>query len=139
MSVITVASSKGGPGKTTLCQLLVAGTAGRMQVVLLDADPTGAASRWAANAYEGPTFEALVETDEARLAHLIAAKAEVADLVVVDTAGCLSQRLGGLRGDDLQRPASQSRHRRRGGRGLARRVAWHGVAAATYRRKGVTA
>jgi chromosome partitioning protein len=44
-------------------------------------------SRWASNAYEGPPFEAFRETDEAKLAHLIAAKADASDLVIVDTAG----------------------------------------------------
>jgi chromosome partitioning protein len=58
-----------------------------MRLVLLDADPTQALSRWATSAYEGPPFEAFAEPDETRLAHLIAAKADVADLVIVDTAG----------------------------------------------------
>lgn len=87
MSVIAIASSKGGVGKTLLTQLLVASLAGRQRVVLLDADPTAAASRWAGTIYEGPDFETVAETDETRLAHLIAAKAEAVDLVVVDTAG----------------------------------------------------
>jgi len=39
------------------------------------------------NAYEGLPFEVLAESDETRLAHLIASKAETADLVLVDTAG----------------------------------------------------
>lgn len=87
MSVLTVASSKGGPGKTTLCQLLAGSLAGELELVLLDADPSQALSRWAKSAYEGPAFEAIAEPDEARLAHLIAAKAETVDLVIVDTAG----------------------------------------------------
>jgi chromosome partitioning protein len=58
-----------------------------MRLVLIDADPTEAISRWATNAYEGPRFETLRETDETRLAHLIGAKEDSADLVVVDTAG----------------------------------------------------
>lgn len=87
MSVLTIASSKGGPGKTTVCQLLAGRLAGKLKLVALDADPTQALSRWAANTYEGPAFETHAEPDEARLAHLIAAKAETADLVLVDTAG----------------------------------------------------
>jgi chromosome partitioning protein len=87
MSILTVATDKGGVGKTLLCQILACTLAGRMQVVVLDADPTAALSRWAARAYEGPPFEALAEAGEARLAHLIAAKAETADLVLIDTAG----------------------------------------------------
>jgi len=87
MSVLTVATDKGGVGKTLLCQILACALAGRMRVVVLDADPTAALSRWAARAYEGAPFETVAEAGEARLAHLIAAKAEAADLVLVDTAG----------------------------------------------------
>jgi len=87
MSVLVVGSSKGGPGKTTLCQILAGTLAQSMRLVVLDADPTQALSRWLANAYEGPAIEAHAEPDETRLAHLIAAKAESADLVLVDTAG----------------------------------------------------
>lgn len=87
MSVLTVASSKGGPGKTTVCQLLAGSLAGNLRLVMLDADPSQALLRWTRAAYEDPPFEAEAEPDEARLAHLIAAKADSADLVIVDTAG----------------------------------------------------
>jgi chromosome partitioning protein len=87
MSVLTIASSKGGPGKTTLCQLLAGSLAGDLKLILLDADPSQAFSRWAKSAYEGAPFETIAEPDETNLAHLIAAKAEAADLVIVDTAG----------------------------------------------------
>jgi len=87
MSVLTIASWEGGPGKTTVCQALVASLAGELWIVALDADPTQALSRWAANAYEGPPVEVLAEPDETRLAHLIASKADAVDLVLVDTAG----------------------------------------------------
>jgi chromosome partitioning protein len=86
--VLTIASSKGGPGKTTIAMLLVASLAGEgRRVVALDADPTEALSRWARNAYEGTAFEVHAETDETRLAHLIDRSAETADIVIVDTAG----------------------------------------------------
>lgn len=87
MTVLTIASSKGGPGKTTLCQILAGSLAGEMRVAVLDADPTQAVSRWASNAYEGPALDVQHEADETRLAHLIAAKAEAVDLVLIDTAG----------------------------------------------------
>jgi chromosome partitioning protein len=58
-----------------------------MKVAVIDADPTQAVSRWAANAYEGPELDVQAEADETRLAYLIAAKADAADLVLVDTAG----------------------------------------------------
>lgn len=87
MTVITVASSKGGPGKTALCQVIGGTLAGSLRIAMLDADPTQALSRWATSAYEGPAFEVHAEPDETKLAHLINAKADVMDLVVVDTAG----------------------------------------------------
>jgi chromosome partitioning protein len=59
----------------------------RLRVVALDADPTQAFARWAANTYEGSTFESHAEADETRLAHLIDATASNADVVIVDTAG----------------------------------------------------
>jgi chromosome partitioning protein len=87
MSVLTIASSKGGPGKTTLCQVLAGSLAGTCRLVVLDADPTQALSRWASSAYEGPAFETIPEPDETKLAHLIDRHADTADLVIVDTAG----------------------------------------------------
>jgi chromosome partitioning protein len=86
--VLTIASSKGGPGKTTVAMLL----AGRLaadgfKVAALDADPSAALSRWGQNAYEGRSFSVQAEADETRLAHLIDAESRTADLVLVDTAG----------------------------------------------------
>lgn len=88
MTVLTIASSKGGAGKTALAQM----TSGRLaaeglRVVALDADPTGALSRWAGSAYEGAPFLCVQELDETRLAHLIDRHAGEADLVILDTAG----------------------------------------------------
>jgi chromosome partitioning protein len=86
--VLTIASSKGGPGKTTVAMLLAGSLAGEgLQVVALDADPTQAFARWAANTYEGPEFESHAEADETRLAHLIDSTALNTDVVIVDTAG----------------------------------------------------
>jgi chromosome partitioning protein len=88
MTVLTIASSKGGPGKTTLAELIVGSLASEgVSVAALDADPTGGLSRWAARLYEGPPFTCHHEADEARLAHLIHRVAQDADVVVVDTAG----------------------------------------------------
>ncbi len=88
MPVLTIASSKGGPGKTTVAMLLAGSLAAEgCRVVALDADPTQAFARWAANAYEGAPFESHAEADETRLAHLIDLKAGLAEVVIVDTAG----------------------------------------------------
>lgn len=88
MPVLTIASSKGGPGKTTVAMLLAGALAAEGGAVLiLDADPTQALSRWAKNTYEGPPIETVAEVDETQLAHIINERAETAPLVIVDTAG----------------------------------------------------
>ncbi|MFL5289798.1 MAG: P-loop NTPase [Rhodopila sp.] len=88
MTIITIASSKGGPGKTTLTQLIVGTLAAEgITVAALDADPTGGLSRWATRLYEGAAFICHHEAEDARLAHLIHRVAQEAEVVVVDTAG----------------------------------------------------
>jgi chromosome partitioning protein len=88
MPVLTIASSKGGPGKTTIAMVLAGYLAADgFEIIAFDADPTRAFSRWAMNTYEGLPFETFAEADETRLAHLISQKADDADLVIVDTAG----------------------------------------------------
>lgn len=88
MTVLVIASTKGGPGKTTLASLIVGGlVAEGVPVVAIDADPTGGLHRWATKTYEGPAFECHAEADEERLAHLIATAAAKTALVLVDTAG----------------------------------------------------
>jgi chromosome partitioning protein len=88
MPIITIASSKGGPGKTTLAQLIVGTLAtDGVTVIALDADPTGGLSRWARRIYEGPAFTCHHEAEDARLAHLIHRTAHEAQVVIVDTAG----------------------------------------------------
>lgn len=88
MTILTIASSKGGPGKTTMAELIVGSLALEgVNVIALDADPTGGLSRWASRLYEGPAFICHHEADEARLAHLIHRVSQQADVVVVDTAG----------------------------------------------------
>jgi chromosome partitioning protein len=88
VTILTIASSKGGPGKTTLAELIVGSLASEgLNIAALDADPTGGLSRWATQFYEGPPFTCHHEADEARLAHLIHRVAQEADVVIVDTAG----------------------------------------------------
>lgn len=88
MTIITVASSKGGPGKTTLAQLIIGSLAAEdVTVAALDADPTGGLSRWVSRIYEGRGFASHHEPEESRLAHLIHRVAQEVDVVVVDTAG----------------------------------------------------
>ena len=86
--VLTVASTKGGAGKTTIVMAL-AGTlaAEGLRVAVVDADPNRAYASWAEGAYEGPPVAVRAEADEARLAEAIDEMAPEADLVLVDTAG----------------------------------------------------
>lgn len=85
--ILTLASSKGGSGKTTVGQVLAGAMAGACRVCVLDADPTRALSRWAGGAYEGAPLQVHAEADETALAHLIDRAAAEADLVLIDTAG----------------------------------------------------
>jgi chromosome partitioning protein len=59
--IITVANQKGGSGKTTVSMQL-AGTLARRKhkVLVVDADPQGTATRWAASASDGDPFPASV-------------------------------------------------------------------------------
>lgn len=86
--VLTVASTKGGAGKTTMVMAL-AGTLAMdgLRVAVVDADPNRAYASWAGDAYEGPRLEVRAEADEALLAVAIDELSPAADLVLVDTAG----------------------------------------------------
>lgn len=53
--VITICNQKGGPGKTTLTIQLAGAMARRgLKILVVDADPQGSATRWAASAEEEP-------------------------------------------------------------------------------------
>ena len=86
--VLTVASTKGGAGKTTIVMAL-AGTLATdgFRVAVVDADPNRAYASWADAAYEGTLIAVRAEADEARLAEAIDELAPPSDLVLVDTAG----------------------------------------------------
>jgi chromosome partitioning protein len=87
-SIIAVASSKGGVGKTLVAMILTSRLASEgSRVAALDADPNGALADWRANVWEGPAFSVDFEPDAARLAHQIPDLAAANDVLVVDTAG----------------------------------------------------
>src|SRR5215210_7050936 len=87
-SILTVASTKGGAGKTTMIMALAGTLAGeKLRIAVVDADPNRAYASWAEGAYEGAPIEVRAEADEARLADAIDLLAAKADLVLVDTAG----------------------------------------------------
>jgi chromosome partitioning protein len=89
MPVITVASGKGGVGKT----LVAIGLAGALaaegiDVGLLDADPNRGAHRWATETYGGGLpLPAYAEADTERLAGLVPVLADRHAVLIADTAG----------------------------------------------------
>lgn len=88
MPVITIASRKGGTGKSTtsvaIASLL---DAEGMDVGLLDTDPNQGAYRWATQKYGGSTLKAYAESDTERLADLLPTLAAQHAILIVDTAG----------------------------------------------------
>jgi chromosome partitioning protein len=88
MPILTIASRKGGCGKTTLATAVAAALAAEgVSVGLLDADPNGGAYRWATTIYDGATVAAYEEPDKDRLADLLPTLAERHAVVIADTAG----------------------------------------------------
>lgn len=86
-SIITVASQKGGAGKTTLCRVLAPTLARRgFRVACIDADPNRGFADWH-GLYDGPAVTLRAEADERALARLPAELTDAHDVVLVDTAG----------------------------------------------------
>ena len=86
--ILTLASSKGGPGKTLISALLLGTLANAgVRPAAVDTDPTGALSRWAKHHYEGPPFRIHHQVEETPLTDLLAELEREHPLVIVDTAG----------------------------------------------------
>lgn len=86
-TILTISSSKGGAGKSTLCSVLAANLATRRRIAVIDADRNQSFAAWHANAYEGPAFDVRSEVDHIRVVDLAGELAETHDVVIVDTAG----------------------------------------------------
>src|SRR3954447_890219 len=85
--IITVASSKGGNGKTATCCLLAPGLAARgYRVGVLDADPNANFSAWH-ETYTGPEIRCQAEARDVEVVDLASAWADELDVVIIDTAG----------------------------------------------------
>ena len=88
MTVITIASSKGGVGKTTLTRILAASLAAEgAEVTVLDADPNGSFAGWVTEVYEGPPIKVVAEADQDAVARHIDTLAAGAGVTLIDTAG----------------------------------------------------
>jgi chromosome partitioning protein len=89
MPVVTLASGKGGVGKTLAAITLASALAAEgMDVGLLDADPNRGAYRWATETYGGSQpLPAYAEADTERLADLVPELVERHAALIADTAG----------------------------------------------------
>lgn len=85
--IITVASSKGGGGKTALVCCLAPNLAAHgYKVGVIDADPNATFAAWHA-AYQGPPIRCEAETRDIPVVDLAQEWAAAMDVVMVDTAG----------------------------------------------------
>ena len=85
--IVTVASSKGGGGKTLLCCVLAPALAARgYSVGVVDGDPNASFSAWH-QSYTGPEIRCQAEPHDVQLVDLAQAWAEDLDVVICDTAG----------------------------------------------------
>jgi len=91
MSIITIATSKGGAGKTTLAQVLAGTVASRgHRVAAIDADYNHTLSDWV-RTFESYPIEVRHELDETKLITIAEELQTESDLLVIDTAGAALQ------------------------------------------------
>ena len=91
MSIITVATSKGGAGKTTIAAAILGALAEReYHVAALDADLNRTLCNWI-EVFARYPITAKAELDETRIVSLAGELEETHDLVVIDTAGASMQ------------------------------------------------
>jgi chromosome partitioning protein len=90
MSIVTIASSKGGAGKTTIARLLLGhAVTNGLKAAALDADLNHSLTDWINQHH--PSFEVRVEIDETRIVPMVSRLHEMHDFVVIDTAGAATQ------------------------------------------------
>jgi chromosome partitioning protein len=91
MSIISIATSKGGAGKTTLARLILGRAAlSGLRVAGLDADFNHTLSDWVSTVAKSP-ITIRHELNETRIVPLAAELHDAHDVVVIDTAGAATQ------------------------------------------------
>lgn len=91
MTIITMATSKGGAGKTTIAELLIGSLADRgHRVAAIDADLNRTLTNWV-EVFSNRPVTMKAETDETEIVPLATALEEGHDLVVIDTSGAAAR------------------------------------------------
>src|SRR3546814_12840757 len=93
-SVLVVATSKGGTGKTTIAASLAGyWRSDGKRIAVLDTDPNQAAIRWIRKGDSYRDVESQATADEHAIIGAVQDLGERADLVIVDTAGFGNQSM----------------------------------------------
>jgi chromosome partitioning protein len=91
VSIITIATTKGGAGKTTLARLILGHSAlSGLKTAALDADFNHTLTDWVTTAAKHP-ITVRHELDETKIVPVIGELHNAHDVVVIDTAGAASQ------------------------------------------------
>lgn len=91
-SILTVASAKGGCGKSALATILAVNLSARgHKVAVVDSDPNRGFFDWHRAAYEGPLLTVSAESSHLEIVDHAQRAAEDHDVTLVDTAGFSNQ------------------------------------------------
>lgn len=86
--ILTITTSRGGAGKTTLTRLLAVTLADHgHKVVVVDADPNRTFWRWHSEVYQGPEIACVAEHEVSEIVHVLHRLSEEHGVVICDTAG----------------------------------------------------
>ena len=86
-NIVTIASSKGGVGKTVLATCLATNLAARgYRVAVVDADPNASLADWY-SLYSGPAITCMTESGHVEVVDVAQREADRHDVTLVDTAG----------------------------------------------------
>lgn len=91
-SILTIASAKGGCGKSALTTILAVKLAAHgRRVAVIDSDPNRGFIDWHRDAYEGPALTVTAESSHLEIVDHAQLLAEDHDITLIDTAGFSNQ------------------------------------------------